>query len=122
MASFFTSGGAIPAAVRWIESAMLGSVATAIATIAVASIGYLAFTGRIDFRRSAQVIFGCFILFGAPVIAAGLQGIASAFYGGSEPPASTGLAGSMQQRPIQKPVQVFRSSYDPYAGAAIASD
>ena len=122
MASFLASGGAIPAAVRWVEGALLGSVATAIATIAVASIGYLAFTGRMDFRRAAQVIFGCFILFGAPAIAAGLQGIASAIYGGSEPPASSGLAQSALKLPVQKSAPTQRPAYDPYAGAAIAPD
>ena len=61
----------IGSAVGWLKDALLGSVATAVAVIAVASLGYLMLTGRIDVRRAVQVVFGCFILFGASSIRPG---------------------------------------------------
>jgi type IV secretory pathway VirB2 component (pilin) len=65
------------AAVTWIERAVLGSVATSIAVIAVAVVGLMMLRGRLEVRRGATVILGCFVLFGAPVLAAGIRGFAS---------------------------------------------
>ena len=56
---------------------MLGTAATVTAVIAVAIVGYMMLTGRIDWRRGAIVILGCFILFGAATIVAGIQAAAS---------------------------------------------
>ena len=120
MVSPYASGGTIALAVSWVEGALLGATATAVATIAVASIGYLAFTGRMDFRRAAQVLFGCFVLFGAPTIAAGLQGIASAFYGEPASATSSNLPGTKVSLAVPEPAPASRPAYDPYAGAAIA--
>jgi type IV secretion system protein VirB2 len=44
--------------------------------IAVASVGFLMLTGRINWRYGAVVILGCFILFGAASIVAGIQSTA----------------------------------------------
>jgi type IV secretory pathway VirB2 component (pilin) len=65
--------GAILGAVRWIQGALLGTVATVVAVIAVAVVGLLMLTGRINWRYGAIVILGCFILFGAASIVAGIQ-------------------------------------------------
>ena len=65
--------GAIVSAVRWLEGTLLGTVATVVAVIAVASVGFLMLTGRINWRYGATVILGCFILFGAASIVAGIQ-------------------------------------------------
>lgn len=59
------------AAANWLEGTLLGSVATAIAVIAVACVGLAMLTGRTDVRRAAHVLFGCFIIFGASTIASG---------------------------------------------------
>jgi hypothetical protein len=56
-------------AVGWVRQFLLGNFATAIAVLAIASLGYLLLAGRIDYRRGMRVILGCFILFGAPRIA-----------------------------------------------------
>jgi type IV secretion system protein VirB2 len=72
--------GAIVAAVRWLQGTLLGTVATVVAVIAVASVGFLMLTGRINWRYGATVILGCFILFGAASIVAGIQSTASAGY------------------------------------------
>ena len=69
--------GVIVAAVRWLEGTLLGTIATVVAVIAVASVGLLMLTGRINWRYGATVILGCFILFGAASIVAGIQSTAS---------------------------------------------
>lgn len=58
----------------WIADTMLGSVATGLCVLAVAFVGVMMLTGRLDWRQGIRVILGCFIIFGAPVIAAGLMG------------------------------------------------
>lgn len=72
--------GAIVGAVHWIEGTLLGTVATVIAVISVAVMGLLMLTGRINWRYGATVILGCFILFGAASIVAGIQAAASLGY------------------------------------------
>jgi type IV secretion system protein VirB2 len=69
--------GVIVSAVRWLEGTLLGTIATVVAVIAVASVGLLMLTGRINWRYGATVILGCFILFGAASIVAGIQQTAS---------------------------------------------
>lgn len=65
--------GPIVAAVGWIQGTLLGTVATVIAVIAVAVVGFMMLTGRMNWRYGATVILGCFILFGAASIVAGIQ-------------------------------------------------
>jgi len=64
----------ICAALYWLQSVLLGPIATTIAVIAVASLGFLMLSGRVDIRRAAQVAVGCFIIFGASTIAQGITG------------------------------------------------
>ena len=69
--------GVIVSAVQWLQGTLLGTIATVVAVIAVASVGFLMLTGRINWRYGATVIVGCFILFGAASIVAGIQSTAS---------------------------------------------
>ena len=69
--------GAIIGAARWLQGTLLGTVATVVAVIAVAVVGLLMLSGRINWRHGAVVILGCFILFGAASIVAGIQSAAS---------------------------------------------
>ena len=69
--------GVIVSAVRWLEGTLLGTIATVVAVMAVACVGLLMLTGRINWRYGATVILGCFILFGAASIVAGIQSTAS---------------------------------------------
>lgn len=69
--------GAIVGAVRWAEGTLLGTVATVVAVMAVAVVGFMMLTGRINWRYGATVIVGCFILFGAASIVAGIQSTAT---------------------------------------------
>jgi type IV secretion system protein VirB2 len=64
-------------AVRWLQGTLLGTVATVVAIIAVAAVGFMMLTGRINWRYGATVIVGCFILFGAASIVAGIQSTAT---------------------------------------------
>ncbi|MEO7246844.1 MAG: TrbC/VirB2 family protein [Novosphingobium sp.] len=69
--------GPIVAAVAWIQGTLLGTVATVIAVIAVAIVGFMMLTGRMNWRYGATVILGCFVLFGAASIVAGIQSAAA---------------------------------------------
>lgn len=69
--------GPIVSAVQWLQGTLLGTVATVVAVIAVACVGILMLTGRMNWRYGAVVILGCFILFGAVSIVAGIQSTAS---------------------------------------------
>ena len=72
--------GPIVGAVHWLQGTLLGTVATVIAVIAVASVGLLMLTGRMNWRYGATVILGCFILFGAASIVGGIQSASSVGY------------------------------------------
>jgi len=43
----------------------------------VGATGLMMLTGRIDWRRGATVILGCFVVFGAAAIVAGIRSISS---------------------------------------------
>lgn len=73
--------GAIVSAVQWLQGTLLGTVATVAAVIAVAAVGFLMLTGRMNWRYGTIVILGCFILFGAASIVAGIQATATATVG-----------------------------------------
>ena len=70
----------IVAALNWVQGTLLGNLATTAAVIAVAAVGYLMLTGRIDWRRGLTVVIGCFILFGAVSIVAGIRTLASGLH------------------------------------------
>ena len=69
--------GPIVAALAWLQGTLLGNVATAVAVMAVAMIGFMMLTGRMNWRFGATVIIGVFILFGAATIVAGIQSTVS---------------------------------------------
>lgn len=110
------NGSAVESALNWIEGTLLGSVATAVSVIAVASIGFLMLTGRIETRRAAQVILGCFVVLGA---SSGLQIAGST--AGTAPSVETGLT---EAQPLPLPVypETPTTQYDPYAGAALTRE
>ena len=70
--------GPIVAALGWLQGTLLGNVATAVAVMAVAAVGFMMLTGRLNWRFGATVIIGCFILFGAGAIVSGIQSAAGA--------------------------------------------
>ena len=69
--------GPIVSALSWLQGTLLGNVATSVAVIAVAMVGFMMLTGRLNWRLGATVIIGCFILFGSATIVSGIQSTAS---------------------------------------------
>ncbi len=67
----------INSAFVWMRDTMLGTVATTVAVMAVAAVGFMMLTGRVNWRFGATVIIGVFIIFGAASIVAGIQGAAA---------------------------------------------
>lgn len=104
---------ALVAGVEWLEATALGNAATSVAVIAVAAIGLLMLAGRLELRRGLTVVAGCFILFGAGGIAAGLTGLAS-----NERRSMT-IAEPASQPSQSRPATPLPSVYDPYAGASV---
>ena len=68
--------GPIVAALAWLQGTLLGTVATTVAVMAVAAVGFMMLTGRMNWRFGVTVIVGVFILFGATTIVAGIQAAA----------------------------------------------
>ena len=71
--------GPIVGALHWLQGTLLGTVATVAAVMAVALVGFMMLTGRMNWRYGITVIIGCFILFGAASIVAGIQSTATGF-------------------------------------------
>lgn len=69
--------GVLVSAVDWLQGTLLGTIATVAAVIAVATVGFMMLTGRINWRYGVTVILGCFILFGAASIVAGIRSTAA---------------------------------------------
>ena len=68
------------AALDWVQGTLLGNLATTAAVIAVAAVGFLMLTGRMDWRRGLTVVVGCFIIFGAAAIVAGIRSAAGGLH------------------------------------------
>ena len=68
--------GVIVGAVNWLQGTLLGTVATVVAVIAIAAVGFMMLIGRINWRHGAVVVLGCFILFGAASIVGGIRSAA----------------------------------------------
>lgn len=100
------------AALEWIERLMLGTAATGVAILAIAILGLLTLQGRLDWRRGSRVILGCFLIFGAPVIAAGLLGRIDNPPVRPSPTAEADIDAPPPPPPRNQP-------FDPYAGAAV---
>ena len=68
--------GVIVNAFGWLQGTLLGTVATVAAVIAVAAVGFMMLTGRLNWRHGGVVILGCFVLFGAASIVGGIRSAA----------------------------------------------
>jgi type IV secretion system protein VirB2 len=69
--------GVLVSAVNWLQGTLLGTIATVAAVIAIAAVGFMMLTGRINWRYGVTVVLGCFILFGAASIVAGIHSTAT---------------------------------------------
>lgn len=100
------------AAVHWLEGTLLGTIALTVAIIAVAWVGVMMLSGRVNLRHGATVIGGCFILFGATSIVAGIQATVSGAAGEGALIAEADPAPAI----VIPPREV---NSDPYAGASL---
>lgn len=98
------------AAVQWLEGTLLGTIATTVAVIAIAWVGVMMLTGRVSLRYGATTIVGCFILFGASSIVAGIRNTVSGDENAMPPVAD------MSPPVVIPPIQ---AQSDPYAGASL---
>lgn len=105
-----TGGSSLSAAATWISATMLGTVGTSLAVISIAGLGFEMLGGRLSVRRGVTMILGCFILFGAPAIAAAFIALARDTSSAVPVPVHTPSA----ERPL--PSKAPPPS-DPYAGA-----
>jgi len=101
------------AAIDWLQAMLLGTVATIIAVIAISWVGFMMFAGRINIRRGLTVVLGCFILFGASSIVAGIQ----ASIAGADPGALSYASPPPAPAPALPPPPP--ANPDPYAGASV---
>lgn len=108
-------GGALLAAARWLEALIQGPAATTLAVLAVAATGLMMLNGRLPVRRGLVVALGCFVLFGAPVIARGLFDSAAGLSESGVAQATPMVEDPQPPAPPPAPPQVA----DPYAGASI---
>ena len=105
--------GVVVAALDWLQGTLLGTVATSVAVIAVAWVGLMMLAGRASVRHGLNVIAGCFILFGAATIAAGIR----ASVAGAGPVAEAVPPPPPAPPPALPPPPPANS--DPYAGASV---
>lgn len=108
-----SSQSVLPAAVRWIQGTLIGSVATGVAVLAVAFLGYGMLAGRLDWRTGLRVVLGVFILFGAPMIVQGLRSTVGGNGGAAPDPAA---ASSEQAAPKTPEMKRPADAFDPYGG------
>ncbi len=117
--SLFDAGAdpVMSVATDWLTSTLLGSGAISLCVIAVAFVGLMLMAGRLAIRDGMRVVLGCFVLLGAPLIVAGLRGVAdeaaASFAAPQSPPINVNA-------PPPEPLQP--SNYDPYAGASLRRD
>ena len=107
-----SSEGPLLGAVEWIGAVLLGPMATIVAVVAVASVGFFMLAGHLPARRAVSVIIGCFIIFSASGVAAGLLATTSGDSRGLTEAATT-------SHPAYTPMIPKPQAYDPYSGAAV---
>lgn len=116
-APFEASGSqAMEAGANWLVMLMTGSLALGLCVLAIAVIGLLMLGGRLPVRNGFRVVLGCFVLLGAPAIAAAFVMVGQEV---GQPPASIeppprNLANPRKDLPP--------SAFDPYAGASLRQD
>jgi hypothetical protein len=98
--------------IAWLSGTINGPVATAVCVLSIAVLGLGMLHGRIDIRRGAFTVVGCFILFSSRTIAAALLGTTSMLQ--DQTVVAPAPARPAYKASIPPPVE-----YDPYAGASV---
>lgn len=102
--------GSLSAVSSWLTALLGGEAALLVATLAVALLGFVFLSGRLEWRRAGFVVLGISLLFGASSIAAGLMG------------SGNGSVRSSVDAPLPPPTPpaaVPSAMADPYAGASV---
>lgn len=105
-------------AVAWLQDILLGTVATSIAIVAIAAMGFGMLTGRINIRHGVSVILGCFILFGASSIVSSLRLAVGGDYAEAPPPVIAAPPPAPTPTPRPNPTK-SPQPVDPYPGASM---
>jgi type IV secretory pathway VirB2 component (pilin) len=103
------NGSALVHASDWLAQTVTGSIGTTLAAVAIAWTGFAMLNGHLDMRRAGRVIIGCFILFGAPILAKGIMAAAL----GSHERSTRSNPAAINATPTAPP------QFDPYAGASL---
>lgn len=106
-------GNALAGSVQWLTGTLLGTAAISLCVIAIAFVGFQMLSGRLPIMRGLRVIVGCFLLLGAPVVAASISGLWQQGAAAPAPPAA-------QQR--VDPRSDLPPAGAPYAGASLRQD
>lgn len=104
--------GPIESSIAWLTGTMLGSVATSACVIAVAFVGFQMLSGKLPILRGLRVTVGCFLLLGAPVVAASIIGSWQRNTGQAALP-------SVSVEAEDPRGDLPPSDYSPYAGASV---
>lgn len=110
------SQGPFGSALDWITGLLLGELAIALCVIAIAFVGFIMLAGHLPIRRGTQVVLGCFILLGSPVIAASFS---EAWRDTAAPVAPTISQGAML---LYEREELPAATYNPYARASVRPD
>ena len=102
----------IASSLEWIDGVMFGPVALSLCILAVAFVGFQMLTGRLPLREGLRVVLGCFVLLGAPILAAGF--VSSLGQQSASAPAVPEITEAPSPRSDLPP-----ADYDPYAGASL---
>jgi type IV secretion system protein VirB2 len=104
--------GPVESSIDWLTGTMLGTVATSVCVIAIALIGFQMMSGKLPIMRGLRVIVGCFLLLGAPVVAASISGLWQRNAGQAALPPVSPQAEDPR-------VDLPPADYSPYAGASV---
>lgn len=109
----YGSESTLAGSIEWINGLLLGSLAAGLCVLAVAFVGLLMLGGRLPVRQGLRVILGCFILLGAPIIAAEISGA----WQQASPPPPDPVAVTEEPRADLPP-----ADYNPYTRASLRRD
>lgn len=109
-----TSASPLAEAVGWLTGTLLGSVATILCVLAIAFVGLMMLSGRFPVRRGVQVVIGCFLLLGAPLVGMMFTDVWRS--SAAAPPPAVVAEPEIPRKDLPP------ANYDPYAGASLRRD
>ncbi|MFN5643569.1 MAG: TrbC/VirB2 family protein [Sphingobium sp.] len=108
------ASSAIAASAAWVSDLIVGPLATFIAAIGIAWMGFAMLSGRLAVRRGLAAVLGCFLLFGAKGIADGLREATAV-----DVSSRTAIVPPPPHFAKTPKRSIDTNNYDPYAGAAV---